>query len=105
MTAPAAQNAPTIPIIRPRIIFEVETAFHPWRSDLPTLSSPSLPLDDPFGISCNPRIVHAAKKKLSALIYKAISTELVGINGLIAATAPETNVSSEKSTAATGAVP
>ena len=29
MTAPAAKNAPTIPTIRPRMIFDEATAFHP----------------------------------------------------------------------------
>ena len=51
ITAPAAEKAPTIPTIRPRIILDEATAFHPCIKDLPTDSSESRPIAGPFGIS------------------------------------------------------
>ena len=60
MTAPAAENAPTMPTISPRIIFEDATAFQPCTRDFPMFSSFSLPDAGPLGISLRPRITQAA---------------------------------------------
>ena len=60
ITAPAAENAPTMPTIRPRIIFDDATAFQPCTRDFPMFSSDSFPDAGPLGISLSPRITHAA---------------------------------------------
>ena len=67
MTPPSAENAPTIPMIRPRIMFDSLTERHPLTKavmiDSSTCLSPFLLL----GISFNPQIVTAANKKLTPL--------------------------------------
>ena len=68
ITAPAAENAPTIPMMRPRMILDCETDFHPWMRDWPTFSLSDFLDAAPFGISLRPRIVHAAKRNDAALI-------------------------------------
>ena len=65
-TAPAAANAPIIPIISPRIIFESFTDFQPCkREDAKPVSFACFDAA-PFGSSLSPHTVHAANAKLAA---------------------------------------
>jgi len=58
ITAPAAINAPTMPTISPRTIFDWLTKRQPSSNDFAILSPP-LPAAAPFGISSIPKTIHA----------------------------------------------
>ena len=59
----------------------------------------------PVGISLSPQIVTAAKRKLSAFTYSAISTEFPIENGKSYSMSVAKRVRSENKIAAIGAVP
>ena len=66
ITAPAAANAPIIPMMSPRIIFESFTDFQPCKSEEPNPASLEAFDAAPFGSSRSPHTVHAANAKLAA---------------------------------------
>ncbi|CAB4643720.1 unannotated protein [freshwater metagenome] len=68
MTAPAAENAPTIPMIRPRMTFDSLTERHPFTRAAMIDSSLFLSFFELLGISLSPQTVTAAKRKVIALM-------------------------------------
>ena len=70
-----------------------------------TLSCDSLSAAAPRGISLSPHTVAAANKKLTALMYSAISTELPLNDGATVVMAEAKSERIVKRIAATGAVP
>ena len=67
ITAPAAEKAPTIPMMRPRMIFDSPTVRHPCISACSTPSCACFSEGVALGISFRFQIVTAAKRKLAAL--------------------------------------